>query len=363
MSAAGSLEEIFTNSSQKNTTGAEDWTEVYEAVRWIQLVMAVLSILGSGSIIVYAASQKLIWTPELQPLLLLSVSDLLLALCWLVGAALFSQRCSGRHSDCYHLHTVEQILYMASFFYTLNYVWSLYTAIRSKFQCSMDGFSVQFPTTVTTASKITALVSGLLPVLLMTPVFIQGNISQCYANFSQPYRCLLLHTGALYLTPEQRQQLRPCSLLHAYRITVFLAAFLLTLIGIVMLMVKARHIYRRVVTSSGYLGDRQWSSFRVMDRRMLLYPSVFIFCWGPAVYLAAVWLAAPSSGPGLAGVVLYIAQAFTSGSQGFLNCLVYGWTHTHFRSAGRTVLSRDADTQTPLLRSQKRGYHTLRPTG
>lgn len=46
-------------------------------------------------------------------------------------------------------------------------------------------------------------------------------------------------------------------------------------------MVKARAIYRRVVASGGYLGNQQQASFREMDRRMLLYPLVFFFCWGP----------------------------------------------------------------------------------
>ncbi|XP_034408997.1 transmembrane protein 116 isoform X2 [Cyclopterus lumpus] len=124
---------LFTNSSERNTTGAKDWSEVYEAVRCIQLVMALLSVLGSGSIIVCVTSLRLRPSPELQPLFLLSVSDLLLALCWLIGAALFSQHCSRLNTHCYHLHTVEQILYMASFFYTLNYVLNLYTGIRDKF--------------------------------------------------------------------------------------------------------------------------------------------------------------------------------------------------------------------------------------
>lgn len=52
-------------------------------------------------------------------------------------------------------------------------------------------------------------------------------------------------------------------------------------------------------------------------------------------------------------------QAFTAASQGFFNSLVYGWTHTRFRHV-RAVLCRDVDTQTPLLRCQKKtGYQTL----
>jgi len=51
------------------------------------------------------------------------------------------------------------------------------------------------------------------------------------------------------------------------------------------LVVKARRIYRRVVTSYGYLGNEQRALFRVMDRRMLLYPLIFVLCWGPGLSL------------------------------------------------------------------------------
>ncbi|XP_023256846.1 transmembrane protein 116-like, partial [Seriola lalandi dorsalis] len=159
------------------------------------------------------------------------------------------------------------VLYMASFFYTLNYMWNLYTGIREKFYSCHDGYPVQFSNRVSTAGKTTALLSGVIPLLLMTPVFIQGNISQCQTNFSEPY-----------------------SLLHQ----VF--------------VVKARRIYRRVVTSNGYLGNQQRTSFRVMDRRMLLYPLVFILCWGPAVGLASLRVVKPSACQGKAGVVFYISQ-------------------------------------------------------
>ncbi|XP_072249473.1 transmembrane protein 116 [Leuresthes tenuis] len=353
--------ESLSNSSQKNTTRAQDWTEVYEAVRWIQLAMALLSILGSGSIITCLLLQRLGRRPELQPLFLLSVADLLLAACWLIGAILFSQHRRSLSPHCYNLHTVEQVLYMASFFYTLNYVWNLHAGIREKFHSCLDGYSVQFSNRVSTAGKITALLSCLVPGLLMTPVLIFGNMRQCQANFSQPYRCLLMHTGALYRTSGHQQLSRTCSMLHTYHTVVFLATFVFTLLSITVLVVKARRIYRRVVTSYGYLGNEQRALFRVMDRRMLLYPLIFVLCWGPAVALAFLRLATPSAGHGAAGVILYISQAFTSASQGFLNCLVYGWTCVHFRRLGRMVLSRDVNTQTPLLRSQQiRNYHTLR---
>ncbi|KAK5861648.1 hypothetical protein PBY51_017107 [Eleginops maclovinus] len=353
------LREALPNSSIENTTAAHDWTQVYEVVRWIQLSMALLSVLGSGSIIVCVALQRLSRRPELQPLLLLSVSDLLLALCWVLGAALYSKDCSA-HILCYHLHTVEQVLYMASFFYTLNYVFNLYRGIREQYYSCMDGY-VQVSNRVSTAGRLAALLSGLLPVLLMTPVFIEGNLSHCEANFSEPYRCLLMHTGALFLTAEEQQQpIRACRVLHTYRSGVFLTTFLLTLLSVIVLVVTARQIYRRVVTSAGYLGNQQRASFHLMERRMLLYPLVFVLCWGPAVCLASVRLVSPAAGQGVVGVVLYVSEAFSTASQGFFNCLLYGWTGARMRRGGRAMFCRDVDTQTPLLRSQKRSYRTLR---
>ncbi|XP_055780819.1 transmembrane protein 116 isoform X2 [Salvelinus fontinalis] len=346
------------NNTEQNTTTPEDWTVVYFAVRWIQMIMAVLSIVGSGSIIVYATFQHLIRTPEIQPLFLLSVTDLLLAVSWLIGAVLFTQDCAS-HVTCYNLHIVEQMLYMTSFFYTLNYVWTLYSGLNNRFYSSLHGYPAQCATKLRSFSKIAAVLSCVLPVLLMLPVFVTGNMDHCYTNLSQPYKCLLMHTEALFMSTDlsKMEVDSACRLVHMYSIAVFLAVFLLTFVGIVVLMGKARTVYRRCVSSSGFLGDRQWASLRVLDRHMLLYPSVFFFCWGP-VFLAAMILYNPKSVEGVVGVILYILQAFTSSSQGLLNCVVYGWTQTHFRSASKDAL-RDMDTQTPLLRSQKKGYKTL----
>ncbi|KAK5604844.1 hypothetical protein CRENBAI_008930 [Crenichthys baileyi] len=346
----------FSHNPETNTTRPVDWTQVYEAIRWIQLIMALFSIFGSGSII-FLIIPRLRLTPELQPLFQLSLADLVLAACWLIGAILYSQHCNHLSTLCYNLHTVEQILYMASFFFTLNYMWNLFTVTREKFNSCLSGYSVQFSNSVSLAAKMIIAISILVPTLLMVPVFILGNISHCQANFSEPYRCLLMHTGALFLRPGHQQLSATCSFLHIYQIVVFLSTFFLTLLSITVLVVKARCIYRRAVTANGYLGNEQRALFRVMDLRMLLYPLVFIFCWGPAVALAFLRVAKPSSGHGVLGVCLYISEAFTSASQGFLNCLVYGWTRLHLRRAGLTFFSRDVDTQTPLLRSQQIGSY------
>ncbi|KAL2079570.1 hypothetical protein ACEWY4_025314 [Coilia grayii] len=349
------MHSLISNNTQHNTTSpVENWTSVYSVVRWIQLIMAVLSILGAGSIILYTFFQRLMRKPEIKPLLLLSVADLLLAVSWLSGAFLFSQGCESS-ATCYNLHTVEQMLYMASFFYTLNYVGALYFGLKEKYHRRINGFPAQCPANTYPHSTATAIVSCVLPVLLTAPVFITGNMEHCYTNLTKPYRCLLMHTEALYLHPalEGEHVATACRFTRDYSISIFLATFLFTLLGIVVLMVKAQSLYKRFVTSHGVFGDQHWATLRVLRRRMILYPSAFFCCWGPATFLATMMLIKPQAVEGGVGVVLYILQAFTSASQGLLNCLVYGWTQQHFRSLG-TATRRDADTQTPLLRSQKR---------
>ncbi|XP_061117349.1 transmembrane protein 116 [Conger conger] len=349
---------LFLNNTEENITTAEDWTSVYIDVRWIQLIMAVLSILGSGSIIVYAAFQNLIRTPEVLPLFLLSVMDLLLSLSWLIGAVLFTQVCE-KHPTCYNLHTIQQIFYLSSFFYTLNYILVLYRGLKEKYHGSLNGYNTQFSRSASSFGSIFAVLSFLVPVILMVPVFTVGNFEDCYTNFSRPYKCLLMHTGPLYSSPWYRKgSSSACYAVQVYSTAIFLSAFLLTFLGIVVLMGRARGLYKRCATSSGVLGGRQWAVLRVLERRMVLYPSAFFFCWGPAIILATIILFAPNTVQGWVGYILYILQALTSGSQGLLNCLVYGWTQQDFRTLSSKAV-RHIDTQTPLLRSQKKGYNTL----
>ncbi|XP_042561614.1 transmembrane protein 116 isoform X2 [Clupea harengus] len=323
--------------------------------------MAILSFMGAGSIILYTFIQRLMRKAEVKPLLLLSVADLLLAVSWLLGAFLFSHGCESS-ATCYNLHTVEQMLYMASFFCTLNYVGALYTDLNEKNHRRINGIPAQCPADTNPFSTITAIISCVLPVLLTAPVFITGNMKQCYTNYTKPYRCLLMHTDVVYLSTglEGEVEAAACRFTRIYSVAIFLATFFITLLGIVVLMAKARSLYRRFVTSHGFFGDQQWATLGVLKRRMILYPSAFFCCWGPATFLATMMLFKPEAVEGGVGVVFYILQAFTSASQGLLNCLVYGWTQQHFRSLS-TGTKRDADTQTPLLRSQKgRDYSALR---
>uniref|UniRef100_A0A3B3BHR7 Si:ch211-157p22.10 n=1 Tax=Oryzias melastigma TaxID=30732 RepID=A0A3B3BHR7_ORYME len=280
--------------------------------------------------------QRLSRKPELQPLFLLSVADLLLAACWLVGAVFFSLRCGVLNSLCYNLHILEQV----------HPPMVLVTC------CHGYSFLRSYSLSLSSAPSV----------LFMLPVFVIGNMNVCQTNSSQPYKCLLMQTDALYRTSHGHQLSASCSLLHTYRMVVFLVTFLLTLSSIIVsFLMSSRHFHVRAMASNGIVGPEQRAALRVLDQRVVLYPLVFVLCWGSAVALAFLRVAKPSTGHGRAAAGLYITQALTSASQGFLNCLVYGWTSVHLRRVGLTALTRDANPQTPLLQSQKtRSYKGLR---
>ncbi|KAG5835110.1 hypothetical protein ANANG_G00268660 [Anguilla anguilla] len=321
------MQSLFYNSTLSNSTVI---FENGKSVLWIQLVMAVLSIVGSGSIIVFALFQNLLGTCEVRALFFLSLADLLVCFTWLIGAVLLNQTCDNR-TACYNLHAVEQE------------------------DCCRDvtGQSTVFPGRTSSLTKMALVLSGVLPVLLMVPVFIVGNSNSCSRSLSQAYECLLMHTWVLYSPSRARLEATPCHHVHAYSIVIFVSTFAVSLSGILVLMAKARSVYARCVESTdGLLDARGWAGLGVRRRQMKLYPAAFAVCWFPAVLLAVLILFNLQEAP-LLYVILYLLQAFTSPSQGWLNCLLYGWTQQRLRTL-TALEKRDVDTQTPSCARRSR---------
>ncbi|XP_070372176.1 transmembrane protein 116 isoform X3 [Equus asinus] len=293
---------------------------VFSAIQWIQFVMATLSVIGSSSLIAYIVFQNIQKSPE--------------------------------------------IFYISSFLYTVNYIWYLYKELRMKHK--QHGQST-FPPVIDytcQVGQIAIILSSLIPLLLMIPVFCLGNASECFHNFSQSHRCILM-----YSPPSAMAELLPsadasvCSTLYFYGLTIFLASFLLSLLTIVVLLIQTQTLYKKFVKSTGFLGSEQWAVIHIMEQRVRFYPVAFFCCWGPAVILMIVKLTKPQDTK--LHMALYVLQALTASSQGLLNCGVYGWTQYNFYHLKQEA-RRDADTQTPLLCSQKRfysrGLHPLEST-
>ncbi|XP_019497172.1 PREDICTED: transmembrane protein 116 isoform X1 [Hipposideros armiger] len=298
----------------------EDSLDVaFSAVQWIQFVMATLSVIGSSSLIAYAVFQNIQKSPEMRPLFYLSFSDLLLGICWLIEALLYGTSTANKDIICYNLQAVGQV-------------------IDNTYRIG----------------QIAIILSSLIPLLLMIPVFCLGNASDCFLNFSQSHRCILI-----YSSPSAMAELLPpantsiCSTLYFYGLAIFLVSFLLSLLTIVVLLIQAQMLYKKFVKSTGFLGSEQWAVIHIVEQRVRYYPVAFFCCWGPAVILMVIKLIKPQDTK--LHMALYILQALTASSQGLLNCGVYGWTQYKFFQLKQEA-RRDADTQTPLLCSQKRFY-------
>nr|XP_023395091.1 transmembrane protein 116 isoform X2 [Loxodonta africana] len=291
--------------------------------------MATLSVIGSSSLIAYAVFQNTQKSPEIRPLIYLSFSDLLLGICWLIEALLYGTSAANKDIICYNLQAVGQVI---------------------DYTCRVGQMAI--------------IMSSLIPLLLMVPVFCLGNTSECFRNFSQSHRCILMLSP-----PSAMAELLPsantsvCSILYFYGIIIFLASFLLSLLTIVVLLIQAQTLYKKFVKSTGLLGSEQWAVIHIVEQRVRFYPVAFFCCWGPAVILMILKLTKPQDTK--LHMALYVLQALTAASQGLLNCGVYGWTQHKFHQLKQET-RRDADTQTPLLCSQKRfysrGLEPLEPT-
>ncbi|XP_045221929.2 transmembrane protein 116 isoform X9 [Macaca fascicularis] len=281
--------------------------------------MATLSVIGSSSLIAYAVFQNIQKSPEIRPLFYLSFCDLLLGLCWLTETLLYGASVANKDIICYNLQAVGQVI---------------------DYTCRVGQMAFVF--------------SSLIPLLLMTPVFCLGNTSECFQNFSQSHKCILMHSppsAVAELPPSANTSV--CSTLYFYGITIFLGSFVFSLLTIMVLLIRAQTLYKKFVKSSGFLGSEQWAVIHIVDQRVRLYPMAFFCCWGPAVILMIIKLTKPQDTK--LHMALYVLQALTATSQGLLNCGVYGWTQHKFHQLKQEA-RRDADTQTPLLCSQKRFY-------
>ncbi|XP_038008150.1 transmembrane protein 116 isoform X1 [Motacilla alba alba] len=258
------------------------WQEVYSALQWIQFTMAMLSVVGSSSIIAYAVFQNAVRSPEVRPLFYLSLSDLLLGMCWLAGALLYSSPTSQQDLICYNLQAMGQIFYVASFLYTVNYTWHLYMDLKVKYNQNLFRVPPQVVDYASCVGRIATILSSLIPFLLMVPVFCLGNSSNCYQNFSQKHGCLLMHTE-MAEPPSEPQGLSGsvCRAMHFYGVGVFLVSFLISFVAILVILSQARGLYKRFVNSTGFLGDQQWAMIKMVEQRVVFYPVAFFCCWAP----------------------------------------------------------------------------------
>ncbi|KAM4809749.1 transmembrane protein 116 [Rhinophrynus dorsalis] len=333
-----------------NDSSVEGMYGVYFGVKWIQFVTTILSILGSGSIIGYAVFQNTVKSPEVRPLFYLSLSDLFLALCWLIGAVMYRRAACTKNVPCYNIQVLGQMFYFSTFLYTLNYTWQLCSTLKTK----LDGDLYKVSNKKWCIGRIMTVLSSVIPVLVTVPVLYYGNANECYGNSTHPHSCLVLNIGSHITSDPRTHTNSTCKNTHYYSAAIFLGIYFFTAILILVILGNVYILSRKYLVTRGPFRYQQWVSIHVTKRSLLLYPMIFFFCSVPAVTLTLIKLAS-HKGKNEDYAILYFIQAFTAGSQGLLNCMVYGWTLHMIRSLKQSAC-RDVNTQTPLLRSQKKLY-------
>ncbi|XP_077318152.1 transmembrane protein 116 [Lithobates pipiens] len=333
-----------------NATLAEHIHGVYFTIKWIQVITATLSILGPGSIIGYAVFQNIVKSAEVRPLFYLSLSDLLLAACWLIGAVLYRRSCQ-HNVACYNLQAVGQMFYISTFFHTLNYTWQNFSNMRRRLDSELYKMSEK----ECCFGRITTVLSSAVPFLFTLPILSFGNSYHCYENSS--HSCLVLNVGSQITTDPRTYTDSVCKGLHFYSTGVYLATFCLTVIPILVIAACSQTVVQRHLATAGFIQDQQWAVIKVMSWSLLLFPAIFVLCCLPAVILAILNLDY-YKGTNALYIFLYYIQAITAVSPGFINCLAYGWTQRMLQRLKQRGC-RDVDTQTPLLRSQKKLYASM----
>ncbi|GAB5579053.1 transmembrane protein 116 isoform X11 [Prionailurus iriomotensis] len=133
----------------------------------------------------------------------------------------------------YDFEEVLWIFYISSSFYTVNYIWYLYKELRMRHnQSGQNTFALVVDYTCH-VGQIAIILSSLIPLLLMIPVFCLGNVSECFRNFSQSHRCILMYSPPSAMAELPSVNTSVCTTLYFYGITIFLTSFLLSLLAIV----------------------------------------------------------------------------------------------------------------------------------
>ncbi|KAK0686531.1 TM116 protein, partial [Pygoscelis papua] len=262
---------------------------------------------------------------QVRPLFYLSLSDLFLGMCWLTGALLYSTPTSKQDLICYNLQATGQIFYVASFLYTINYTWHLYMDLKMKYNQNLH----RMPPQVSRTDMQQLLGTKVYLWGCALPIEPMSSISVYSLFLPQTFAVHSKLVSQIFHLSVWEQQAGQISLYFKGSCPEGLDPF----VGLVSFLLDSHSNHNTYHNS----------------------PPLQL-C--PPVLLGILKLTVSTNSK--IYMALLILQALTAASQGLLNCIVYGWTQHVFLSLKRNAC-RDVDTQTPLLRSQKKFYASTLP--
>ncbi|XP_002737077.1 transmembrane protein 116-like [Saccoglossus kowalevskii] len=325
---------------------------------YVHIIVASLSIIGASSIIVYSIYRNSCTTLDVRPLFHLSIADLCLSICWVLGATFWIVSFqNGRVNfdimeECPYLQAVTQAFHIATFFLTVNYALNVYIRIKDKQNRANDLRPLMESWKMVWVLRSVYIFAWLAPIALMVPVVYLNIKSDEPDDNDCGKRCLLFISK-----PSCNVEAKNHWLCANYATLVFVLALGLSIIALLIIYGLSFRVYRQLVFQNVWT-DRQRAAVSSMRYRITLYILVFLFCWLPAFTVAITQLVMEEIMWLHTYFTLYLVQGITAPSQGFLNCLVYGWTRPAFIRANpqSRYSTPGSATTTPLTRTTYRSY-------
>lgn len=315
----------------------------------IYILTSSLSIVGAGSILIYAFSKRIVRSPEVHPLFHLALADLILASLWLSGACTWFH---NKYQDCFYLDAFGEMAHLASFFLTVNYALTAYMRLREKADTiiNLPFSSVAYPGKCSIwFSRICYVLCWLTPLVIMLPLLINGG-DDLEETPRDCTLCLLLFDRPKPKKPKDQQ-----STWWSYGSIALTATLTFSIITLVLLYFMMLRAYRKAVLNSGVLTDIQRANIDAIRNRIFLYVLVFLVCWSPALVVASCDIDPRIKLTSMKRwFTLFVFQGLTAPMQGFFNCIVYGWARKNFREA--------SERRTVLLESDEYISHFHRPS-
>lgn len=330
-----------------------------DAIAGVRIVVSLLSLMGSSSIIVSAISKKQVFSPKVQPILVLSIADFLLSVLWVVGGSVWLRDVGPARVGCFTVQLLTVILVCVAINLTLVYALLALATVKQSNPSLLVSDTEQHPwgRLKLTVVYITA---WFLPTVIIMTIFGGFNTgetqlvpiaSECscwclpvFGNIA-PFAKPLDNTTTYFKYMKRLEQF-----IATYAAVIGIHYLVVFLLMLAIYWKVLRHIRAiRLNLGQDEKRSRPWSLYGAMEsvvisgenqakKRISYFLTVFLLT-GLANFILsfAVVTAVYTSDDTTSSVqipsyflAIYILQSISLPIQGFLNAIVYGWTRDDF---------------------------------
>lgn len=350
---------------------SEPETAKRDLVASLRLIFALLSILGTVSIIVSVIRKKQVLNPKVHAIFMLSIADLVLAIMWVVGGSVWmSGGLDKDHSrvGCFTMQLMTVILECVTINLTCVYALLTYSTIKRKdFSNVYSLFDKEVESQAWKPWKIIVayIVSWVLPVILvMVPFSLVASYYHLVRDANKcSCRCLPYFGNVVPMASPRDNDtayyLHHMSMLVASYGMIVVGHYLVGFVLLVVVYWKILKLIQKVkknlldqtgvhktygVTSNIIVQGQSRAKQRVVYFLTVFLISGFfnlVLSFAFVVYESVQLRHVPTAMDRedvlpLFVLLMYLGQSVTVPLQGFLNAIVYGWTRSDFIQAVRS---------------------------